>query len=94
VAWAWPGLFNLAIVRNNPVAPGAATGITQTGTYVGAVAGPVLFGVAADQLGFGWAWLGSAAVTLVAAATIVRGRRLLLARQAGPASMSDSTRAR
>ena len=94
VAWAWPGLFNLAIVRNNPTAPGAATGITQTGTYIGAVAGPVLFGSAADHLGFRTAWLGAAVVSLLAAATIVRGRRLLVARQAGPASISDSTLAR
>lgn len=82
LAWAWPGLFNLAIVRNNPAAPGAATGITQTGTYIGAVAGPILFGAAAGGLGFRWAWLGAGAVSLTAAATIARGRQLLLARQA------------
>ena len=45
LGWSWPGLFNLAVVRNNPAAPGAATGITQTGTYIGAVAGPLVFGL-------------------------------------------------
>lgn len=94
VAWAWPGLFNLAIVRNNPAAPGAATGITQTGIYTGSVVGPILFGLAADHLGFRTAWLGAALTTLLAALTIVRGRRLLVARQAGPASISDSIDAR
>jgi MFS family permease len=81
LAWAWPGLFNLAIVRNNPTAPGAATGITQTGTYIGAVAGPILFGAVAGVFGFRWAWCGAGAVSLLAATTIVRGRRLLLAGQ-------------
>lgn len=47
-AWAWPGLFNLAVVRANPSRPAAATGITQTGTYLGAVSGPLLFGVLAQ----------------------------------------------
>ena len=35
--WAWPGLFNLAVVQARADRPGAATGVTQTGTYLGAV---------------------------------------------------------
>jgi predicted MFS family arabinose efflux permease len=73
--WAWPGLFNLAVVRVNPGAPAAATGITQTGTYAGAVLGPVLFGVVAEHWSFRAAWLGAAATALVAAATVVAARR-------------------
>ena len=73
--WAWPGLFNLAVVRVNPNAPGAATGITQTGTYLGAVVGPVLFGVVAEHVSFRAAWLGAAAMALLAALTIVGARR-------------------
>jgi MFS family permease len=73
--WAWPGLFNLAVVRVNPNAPGAATGITQTGTYFGAVVGPVLFGVVAERLSFRAAWLGAAAMALLAAMTILGARR-------------------
>ena len=34
--WGWPGLFNLAVVQSHRDAPGAATGVTQTGIYVGA----------------------------------------------------------
>jgi predicted MFS family arabinose efflux permease len=79
VGWSWPGLFNLAIVRNNPGAPGAATGITQTGTYLGAVAGPLLFGVAVDRWSYGPAWLGAGAVSLLAAAAVATGRRALRA---------------
>ena len=73
--WAWPGLFNLAVVRVNPNAPGAATGITQTGTYLGAVVGPVLFGLVAEHVSFRAAWLGAAAMALLAALTIVGARR-------------------
>jgi MFS family permease len=73
--WAWPGLFNLAVVRVNPGAPATATGITQTGTYLGAVVGPVLFGVVAEHASFRAAWLGAAAMALVAAATILGARR-------------------
>jgi len=54
--WAWPGLFNLAVVRAFPAAPARATGVTQTGTYVGAVVGPLIFGVLAEHSYF-VAWM-------------------------------------
>ena len=73
--WAWPGLFNLAVVRVNPNAPAAATGITQTGTYFGAVVGPVLFGLVAEHLSFRAAWLGAAAMASLSAMTILGARR-------------------
>ncbi|MGK2929914.1 MAG: MFS transporter [Acidimicrobiales bacterium] len=77
--WAWPGLFNLAIVRLNPAAPAAATGITQTGVYAGALAGPVLFGLVVESAGYGLAWTLAAASSLIAAAGMVHGRRQVLA---------------
>jgi MFS family permease len=81
--WGWPGLFNLAIVLANPDAPGAATGITQTGTYLGAMAGPLAFGWLADHLGFGTAWLAAAVAAAIAAAAIRVGRsRVRAARRA------------
>jgi cyanate permease len=80
--WGWPGLFNLAVVLANPASPGAATGITQTGTYIGALAGPLAFGAVADGASFRVAWLGSAACALLAAAAIVWGRRLVIAGRA------------
>lgn len=79
VGWAWPGLFNLAVVRTNPNAPGAATGITQTGTYLGALSGPLVFGVLADAHGYGPSWLAVAAASLLGAATMVLGRALVQA---------------
>jgi MFS family permease len=89
-AWAWPGLFNLAVVRANPTRPAAATGITQTGTYVGAVSGPLLFGAIADHLGFRAAWLVAVAFALVGAAAMGWGRARLRAWRA-TATAVDAT---
>jgi MFS family permease len=86
-AWAWPGLFNLAVVRANPTRPAAATGITQTGTYVGAVSGPLLFGTIADHIGFRTAWLVAAAFALVGAAAMLWGRSRLRAWRATAAAV-------
>ncbi len=76
--WAWPGLFHLAIVRNHIAAPAAATGITQTGVYVGGMAGPVLFGLVVETAGYGPAWLAAGVTSLAAALVVVAGRRLLV----------------
>ena len=69
-SFAWPGLFHLAMVRSNPSAPGAATGITMTGNFTGAVCGPLLFGVLVEATSYGWAW-GFAAITSGAAAAVM-----------------------
>jgi len=78
-AWAWPGLFNLAVVRANPRRPAAATGITQTGTYIGAVSGPLLFGFIADGSSYGVAWVVAAGFAVCASAAMAGGRRSLRA---------------
>jgi MFS family permease len=77
-AWGWPALFHLSIVRRNPGAPAAATGITQTGTLIGALAGPLLLGGLAEAVSYRAMWLVAGACSLAAAATIAYGRRLLL----------------
>ena len=69
-AFAWPSLYHLAVVRANPSAPGAATGITMTGSYTGAVSGPLVFGLVADNASYGWAW-GVTVVFMVAAAVVM-----------------------
>lgn len=74
--WAWPGLFNLSVVRRFPDSPGAATGATQTGTYLGAGIGPLAFGVLVDATGFATAWLvGAAVLAAGSVAMAVGGRR-------------------
>ena len=75
--WAWPGLFNLSVVRAHPGAPGRATGITQTGTYVGAAVGPVVFGAVAESAGYRTGWLLAATLGLAASAAVLVARRVL-----------------
>ena len=84
--WGWPGLFNFAIVKTNPGAPAAATGITQTGASGGAALGPLLFGVILQATGYTTAWIFCGSFALLSATAILLGRYLLLgdrARAAG-----------
>jgi predicted MFS family arabinose efflux permease len=76
LGWGWPGLFNLAVVDLNRDAPGAATGVTQTGIYVGAAGGPALFGVLSAELGYSAAWAVSGTLCLVAALAFAHASRL------------------
>lgn len=85
--WGWPGLFNFAIVRSNPRAPAAATGITQTGASGGAAAGPLAFGYLVEETSFSTAWMCSGVVALAAAAAILAGRSMLLR---GRAALSET----
>jgi MFS family permease len=75
--WAWPGLFNLSVVRASPGFPGRATGITQTGVYVGGAVGPVLFGLTAEHWSYSAAWVLAAVLGLCAAAAVLIGRKFL-----------------
>lgn len=88
--WAWPGLFNLSVVRACPQAPGRATGVTQTGTYVGGAVGPVLFGAVAEAVDYRAAWWVAAALGLAAATAVLVGR----ARLGGPDALRWSDRRR
>ncbi len=76
--WAWPGLFNLSVVRASPGFPGRATGITQTGVYVGGAVGPVLFGFTAEHWSYSAAWVLAAVLGVCAAGAVTLGRRLLV----------------
>jgi cyanate permease len=69
--WGWAGLFTFSVVKDNPQAPATASGITQTGKYLGAAAGPPIFGFIADRVSFTAAWWFTATVLLIAAALIV-----------------------
>ena len=76
--WAWPGLFNLSVIRASPAFPGRATGITQTGVYVGGAVGPVLFGFTAEHWSYSAAWVLAAVMGVCAAAAVTLGQRLLV----------------
>ncbi|MPZ66445.1 MAG: MFS transporter [Pseudonocardiaceae bacterium] len=74
--WAWPGVFNYAVAARFPDRVATATSVTQTGVYVGAAAGPLLFGLVVDHLGTSVAWLAACAVMVLATVTlsVVRAR--------------------
>ena len=69
--WGWSGLFTFAVVKRNPSAPAAATGITQVGKLVGAALGPAAFGWIADNASYGVAWWATSGVLLCSAALIL-----------------------
>ncbi|GAA4864021.1 MFS transporter [Saccharopolyspora rosea] len=73
--WAWPGLLNFAVAKLNPGRVASATSFTQTGIYFGGSAGPLLFGVLAEQVGLGGAWL------VAGVAAVVAGVLMLFVRQ-------------
>lgn len=76
--WGWPGLFNFAVVKTNPGAPAAATGITQTGASGGAALGPLVFGLVVETTSYGTAWLASGVIALLALVAILMGRAMIL----------------
>jgi MFS family permease len=80
--WGWPGLFQLTITRLNPDTPAAATGIAQTGAFIGAAIGPLAFGALVEHGSYALAWQAGAGALIVAAVLMQVGRRMMLARPA------------
>jgi MFS family permease len=76
--WAWLGSYNLAMVRLNPVAPGAAVGVTQTGAFVGAIVGPAGLGFLAEEYSFTVIWITAAIASFMSATIIFILRRFML----------------
>ena len=77
IGWAWPGVFNLAVVRARPDEPGRATGVSQTGIYVGTTLGPLIFGPVSESLGYPLTWSTAAVLALISAAGMLAARRNL-----------------
>lgn len=65
--WAWPGLFNLSVIRNNPSAPASATGISQVGVFAGAALGPAAGGLIIDNASYRVLWVCASSTLLVGA---------------------------
>lgn len=74
--WGWNGLFAYAVVRLHPGLAGRATGITQSGTYLGSVIGPLAFGLIAARASFAIAWSVDAGVAALAAVCMLLGRHM------------------
>ncbi|MEV7136379.1 MFS transporter [Arthrobacter sp. NPDC093128] len=77
IGWSWPGLLHHSVMTSHPLRPALATSYMQTGTFVGAVVGPLGFGLLADHVSYAVAWGVSAGVVLAAAAFLFGGARQL-----------------
>lgn len=75
--WGWPGLVVFIVARENPDAPAAATGVTQSGVFTGAVIGPLLFGLVATTVSYEMAWWGGAAAQVISAGMVIMVRQSL-----------------
>jgi MFS family permease len=76
LGWGWPGLVHFFVAHVAPGAAAEATGIVQTGSYIGSAVGPVLTGVVLS-LGnstLAWTMLASMAATAVAMSFLVSRR--------------------
>lgn len=76
--WSWTPLFNFAIVRLNPNAPGAASAITQAGVFVGGVLGPAVFGAVVARASFALAWVLAVVLSVGCWAALRAGVRSLV----------------
>jgi MFS family permease len=68
--WAWPGLLTYGVVRANAGRPAGSTAITQAGVFVGAGAGPALFGWLIENRSYQAAWTVTGVSLLIAAALV------------------------
>jgi MFS family permease len=76
--WGFPGLIPLSIVRLYPSGTGPAMGIVQVGPLSGAVLGPLVFGVVAETISIGMAWIVMGALTGLGGAVVLGVRSRLL----------------
>jgi MFS family permease len=76
--WGWNGLFTFAVVRNYPNSAAAATGITQTGLWLGGMIGPLVFGLVATAVSYRAAWILGGTALVAAAGVSVLGRHLVI----------------
>jgi len=68
--WGWPGLMTFTVVNANRASPGASSGITQAGVFVGAGVGPLVLGIVVERISFSVAWWVVAVMSAAAALTV------------------------
>jgi MFS family permease len=72
--WAWTGIFFLSLVKTHPRRPGAVAGIGAAGLGVGNAAGPLLFGLIAQSVSYGAAWLAAAVAAALGSVLMAMAR--------------------
>jgi MFS family permease len=91
--WAWAGLSTYSVARMHPGMAAPATSITQGGMGAGAALGPLVFGLVAAATSYSVAWYGTAAMSVLAGAVIVQGRRMLMRVRPGLVAAQQQRRA-
>ena len=91
--WAWAGLSTYSVARMHPGMAARATSITQGGMGAGAAIGPLVFGLVVSASSYSVARFGTAAMSVVAGAVIVQGRRMLMRERPGLVAAQQQRRA-
>src|SRR5207237_576510 len=73
---SWSALGTLATTAATPGRPAAAVGVMMTGLFTGAVAGPLMVGLASGHAGYQLVWVVNAALALAAAGVLLLVRRI------------------
>lgn len=76
VGWGWAGLYVLSAVEHGADTPGRAVGAAVTGTFAGAMIGPLLVGLVSSAASFELAWLTCAALSVVSAGAFLCARHV------------------
>lgn len=70
--WVWPVFTNFGVVRANLDGAAAATGITQTGVYVGVFSGPLVTGWVIEGAGYPTMWMVVGAAMVIGSLITLR----------------------
>lgn len=74
--WGWNGLVHYVVSHRSHPFTAQATGISQSGTYVGGTVGPLAFGIVLAAFGPSAAWTAAAAVAALGALAALAAYRL------------------
>lgn len=80
LGWSWPAMFHFAVSRRYGAAAAAATGVTQSGVYVGGVVGPITFGLIVENASYEAAWAAAGVAAALAVLGMGIGRWMLAQR--------------
>lgn len=77
----WPGLMHYVITSEHPDHAGGVSGLILAAGNIGGFVGPLLFGIVAEQAGYGAGWMILAVAAVLAVACVVSGGHLFAARR-------------
>lgn len=77
----WPGLMHYVITAEHPEHAGGVSGLILASGNIGGFLGPLLFGIVAEQIGYGAGWTMLAGAALGAVVCVLVGGRAFAARR-------------